>query len=87
MQVQSLARGRFPRGGNGNPFQYSCREHPMDGGAWWATVHGVTKRQTGLSNWIHVPHRTQEPSLLTLLVYHKDTTQEDPNRGDSLGKV
>ena len=28
---------------NGNPLQYSCLENPMDGGAWWATVHGVTE--------------------------------------------
>ena len=35
--------GRFPRGGNGNPFQYSYLENPMDRGAWWATVHKVTK--------------------------------------------
>ena len=32
--------GRFPREGNGNPLQYSCLENPMDGGTWWATVHG-----------------------------------------------
>ena len=31
--------GRSPREGNGNPLQYSCLENPMDGGAWWATVH------------------------------------------------
>ena len=36
--------------GNGNPFQYSCLGNPMDRGAWWATVHGVTKSQTQLSN-------------------------------------
>ena len=35
--------GRFPGGGNGNPFQYSCQENPMDRGALWATVHGVTE--------------------------------------------
>ena len=29
--------------GNGNPLQYSCLGNPMDGGAWWATVHGVAK--------------------------------------------
>ena len=29
--------------GNGTPLQYSCLENPMDGGAWWAAVHGVTK--------------------------------------------
>ena len=35
--------GRSPGGGNGNPLQYFCLEKPMDRGAWWATVHGVTK--------------------------------------------
>ena len=29
--------------GNGTPLQYSCLENPMDGGAWWAAVHGVTR--------------------------------------------
>ena len=43
--------GRSPGEGNGNPFQYSCLENPMDGGAWWATVHGVAKSQTWLSNF------------------------------------
>ena len=42
--------GRFPGGGRGNPLQYSCLEKPMDRGAWWATVHGVTKSWTWLSN-------------------------------------
>ena len=35
--------GRFPEGGNGNPFQYSCLENPMGGTAWSATVCGVAK--------------------------------------------
>ena len=35
--------GRFPGGGNGNPFQYFCQENPMDREAWWATVCRVTK--------------------------------------------
>ena len=35
---------------NGTPLQYSCLENPMDGGAWWAAVHGVAKSQTRLSN-------------------------------------
>ena len=34
--------GRSPGEGNGNPLQYSCLENPMDRGAWWATVYGVT---------------------------------------------
>ena len=35
--------GRSPGEGNGNPLQYSCLENPIDRGAWWARVHGVTK--------------------------------------------
>ena len=42
--------GIFPGEGNGNPLQYSCLENPMDRGAWWATVHGITKNRTRLSN-------------------------------------
>ena len=38
--------GRSPGRGNGNPLQYSCLGHPMDRGAWWATVHRVAKSQT-----------------------------------------
>ena len=38
--------GRSPGGGHGNPLQYSGLENPMDGGAWRATVHGVTQSQT-----------------------------------------
>ena len=40
--------GRSPGGRHGNPLQYSCLEHPMDRGAWWAIVHGVAKSQTQL---------------------------------------
>ena len=43
--------GRSPGEGNGNPLQYSCLENPMDGGAWWATVHGVAKSRTRLSDY------------------------------------
>ena len=43
--------GRSPGEGNGNPLSYSCLENPMDGGAWWATVHGVPKSQTRLSGF------------------------------------
>ena len=37
--------------GNGTPLQYSCLENPMDGGAWWAAVHGVAKSRTQLSDF------------------------------------
>ena len=42
--------------GNGNPLQYSCLENPMDGGAWQAAVHGVTKSQTRLSDFTFTFH-------------------------------
>ena len=42
--------GVSPGEGNGHPLQCSCLENPMDGGAWWATVHEVVKSQTGLSD-------------------------------------
>ena len=43
--------GRSPGEGNGNPLQYSCLGNPTDGGAWWATVHGVAKSRTRLSDF------------------------------------
>ena len=43
--------GRSPGEGNGYPLQYSCLENSMNGGAWWATVHGVAKSWTRLSNF------------------------------------
>ena len=41
---------RTPGGGDGNPLQYSCLGNPMNRGAWWATVYGVTKSWTRLSD-------------------------------------
>ena len=46
--------GRSPGEGKGNPLQYSCLENPMDRGAWWATVHGVAKSRTRLSERLKV---------------------------------
>ena len=40
--------GKSPGGGHGIPLQYSCLKNPIDRGAWWATVHGVTKNRTRL---------------------------------------
>ena len=45
-----------PGEGNGNPLQYSCLENPMDKGPWWATVHGVAKSRTRLSNFTFTFH-------------------------------
>ena len=52
--------GRSPAERNGNPLQYSCVENPMDGGTWWATIHGVTKSRTWLSDFTH--SLTHDPS-------------------------
>ena len=51
--VRSLGWEDCPGEGNGTPFQCSCLENPMDVGAWWATVHGVAKSRTQLSDFAH----------------------------------
>ena len=51
---------------SGTPLQYSCLANPMDRGAWWATVHGVTKSQTRLSNFTFTFHfHTLEKEMAT----------------------
>ena len=53
-----LSFSNCPHGkGNGNPLQYSCLENPMDGGAWWATIHGVAKSLTWLIDFTFTPWR------------------------------
>ena len=42
--------------GDGTPLQYSCLKNPMDGGAWWAAVHGVAESQTRLSDFTFTFH-------------------------------
>ena len=55
--VLSLMCARAEDGeGNGTPLQYSCLGNPMDGGAWWATVHGGTKSRTRLSDFTFTFH-------------------------------
>ena len=59
--------GRSPGEGNGNPLQYSCLGNPMDGGAWWVTVHGVAKSltwpSTGATQWRSFPLLAPESLL------------------------
>ena len=50
----ALAGGFFTH--NGNPLQYSCLKNPMDGGAWWAAVHGVARSRTRLSDFTFTFH-------------------------------
>ena len=63
--------GRSPGEGNDNPFQYSCLENPMDRGAWWATVHGVAKSRTRLSDFtsLHFNKHLHSLSCKVLLKY------------------
>ena len=52
--------------GNGTPLQYSCLENPMDGGAWWAAVHGVGKNWTWLSDFTFIfPFHALEKAMAT----------------------
>ena len=55
--------GRSPGEGNGNPLQYSYLENPMDGGAWWATVHGVAKSRTQMSDFTSLHFKAKEKAL------------------------
>ena len=56
----------YSREGGGTPLQYSCLENPMDGGAWWAAVHGVTKSRTRLSDFTFTFHfHTLEKEMAT----------------------
>ena len=50
-QIQSLDQKDPLEKGNGNPLRYYCLGNPIDRGAWWATVHGIAKSQTQLSNF------------------------------------
>ena len=74
--------------GNGTPFQYSCLEDPMGGGAWWAAIHGVTKSQTWLSDFTFTFHfHALEKEMVThsnVLVQRIPGTEE-PGRRPSMG--
>ena len=66
--------GRSPGEGNGNPLQYSCLENPMDGGAWWATVHGVAKSRTQLSDFTFT---SLSPKCIQHWAWHRQTLQKE----------
>ena len=59
--------GRFPRVGNGNALQYSCLENPIDRGAWQATVHGIAKSQTQLSE-PRISHKQNYTRIIRVFV-------------------
>ena len=74
--------GRSPGVGNGNPLQYSCLENCTDRGAWQATVHGVAKSQTWLSNWTHTDTHTHTHTHTTALA-QLDSTVPVPSAPSS----
>ena len=69
MKSDSLSKYRVALGcgeGDGTPLQYSWLENPMDRGAWWATVHGVAKSRTRLSDFTFTFHfHTLEKEMAT----------------------
>ena len=71
-----------PRGeGNGNPLQYSCRENPMDGGAWSAAIHGVVKSRTQLSDFNFDCHALEKE----MATHSSVLTWRIPGTGESGG--
>ena len=74
--------------GNGNPLQCSCLENPVDGGAWWAAVHGVEESRTRLSNFIFTFHfhaLEKEMATHSSVLAWKISGAEEPGGLPSLG--
>ena len=70
--------GRSPGEGNGNPLHYSCLENSMDRGAWWATLHEVTKNWTRLNDYHFMEGSVhQAPQLVFYSVDYGETMRSD----------
>ena len=65
--------GRSPGEGSGNPLQYSCLENPMDGGAWWAIIHGSKESDTTERLHFHF-HAHNQGCYVILRLKHKENT-------------
>ena len=71
--------------GNGTPLQYSCLENPMDGGAWQAAVHGVSKNRTRLSDFtftFHLHALEKEMATHSNVLAWRIPETEEPGRSD-----
>ena len=80
--------GRSTGEGNDNPLQHSCLENPMDGGAWWAAVHGVAKSQTGLSDFpftFHFHALEKEMATHSSILAWRIAWTEEPGGLQSMG--
>ena len=69
--------GRSSGEGNGNPLQYSCLGNPMEIEAWWATVHGITKSCTQLSEWTTTTIYTLYIYIYIYNIYYRYIKLED----------
>ena len=88
-QISRRTKGTC-REGDGSPLQCSCLESPMDGGAWWAAVHGVAKSRTRLSDCTFIFHfhaleKEMAPHSSTLA--WKIPWMEEPGRLQSMGSL
>ena len=75
------------REGNGTPLQYSCLENPMDGGAWYAAVHGVAKSQIRLSDFtltFHFHALEKEMATHSSILAWRISCVEKPGRLESM---
>ena len=76
--------------GNGTPLHYSCLENPMDGGAWWAAVHGVAKSRTWLSDFtfaFHFHALEKEMATHSSTLAWKIPWTEEPGGLQSMGSL
>ena len=76
--------------GNGTPLQYSCLENPMDGGAWWTAVHGVSKSRTRLSDFtftFHFHALEKEMATHSSVLAWRILWTEKPGRLQSMGSL
>ena len=76
------------REGNGTPLHYSCLENPMDGGAWWAAVHGDAKSRTRLSDFtftFHVPALEKEMATHSSVLAWRIPGMGEPGGLPSMG--
>ena len=80
----------FLRESDGTPLQYSCLENPMDGGAWWAAVHGVAKSWIRLSDFpftFHFHALEKEMATHSSTLAWKIPWMEEPGRLQSMGSL
>ena len=76
--------------GNGTPLQYPCLENPMDGGAWWAEVHGLAESRTRLSDFpftFHFHALEKEMATHSSVLAWQTPWMEEPGRPESMGSL